>query len=348
MFEPKFSFTSKIVNSLGTIERLYGSLLEQDLIPSLALSLSQENQILATHHSTSIEGNPLSPRDVTNIVLGDQIPTTKSEKEVKNYFAVLNKIAVLAKKTEPITTSLTLDLHKQLMSGLITNGLGQFRKGEVFIGHKTKVEIVVKHSPPFHTRSEIEKALQELYLWLDKDSQLHPLIRAGILHHQFAYLHPFFDGNGRLARLLTSYFLLLKKYDVVRFFILDDYYDIDREQYSNMLHSADTGDKTQWLQYFLEGIGYSLQAALARINDFKRKGLDQIEGEKRVLVTNREEDVIQIVIDKKAVKSSDIVDELSVTRQQAHALLASLVKKGILKKFGRTKTSYYKLKNPKY
>ena len=92
MFEPKFSFTSKIVNELATIERLYGQLLGEKLIPSLALRLSQENQVLATHHSTSIEGNPLTPADVTNIVLGDQIPVTKSEKEVKNYISLLLKI----------------------------------------------------------------------------------------------------------------------------------------------------------------------------------------------------------------------------------------------------------------
>ena len=83
MFEPKFNFTPKMVNELGTIERIYGQILGEKLIPSLALKLSEENLVLATHHSTSIEGNPLSPQDVTNIVLGDQIPVTKSEKEVK-------------------------------------------------------------------------------------------------------------------------------------------------------------------------------------------------------------------------------------------------------------------------
>src|SRR3989304_3879202 len=120
MFEPKFSFTSKIVNSLARIERFYGTLLEQELMPSLALSLSQENQVLSTHHSTSIEGNPLSPRDVTNIVLGDQIPITKSEKEVKNYFATINRIGVLSKKREPISADLTLSLHRELMNGLLS------------------------------------------------------------------------------------------------------------------------------------------------------------------------------------------------------------------------------------
>src|SRR5665811_1338781 len=105
MLTPKFSFTTKIVNELSLIERLYGQLMTERLIPSLSLKLSQDNQILATHYSTSIEGNPLSPRDVTNIILNDQIPTTKSEKEVKNYFAVLNKIFVLCKKETPISTS---------------------------------------------------------------------------------------------------------------------------------------------------------------------------------------------------------------------------------------------------
>lgn len=343
MLEPEFQFTSKMVNTLSTIERLYGQLITEKLIPSLALKLSQENQILATHYSTSIEGNPLSPYDVTNIVLGDQIPTTKSEKEVKNYFAVLNKIFLLEKQHAPITTELTKSLHKTLMEGLDEKSLDDFRDGGVFVGHKTATEIVVKHNPPFHTKKEIEAALVELFNWLSTQDDLHPLIKAGIFHHQFAYIHPFFDGNGRLTRILTEYYLLLKDYQVAKFFILDDYYDIDRHMYSDMLHSADSGEKTQWLEYFLEGIANSLQAALGRINDLKQSSMDDFTGEKRVLVTPREEEVLEIIMDKKAVKTSDVQEALSVTRQQAHALLASLVRKSLVEKFGKTKTSYYKL-----
>ncbi|MEK7518058.1 MAG: Fic family protein [Patescibacteria group bacterium] len=343
MFEPKFSFTSKIVNELATIERIYGQLLGEKLIPSLALKLSQENQVLATHHSTSIEGNPLSPQDVTNIVLGDQIPVTKSEKEVKNYFAVLNRIAVLAKEHQPITTGLTQKLHHDLMLGLDKDALGKFRDGPVFVGHKTKIEVVVKHNPPFHSAKEIENALKGVYAWLTKKDELHPLIKGGIFHHEFAYIHPFFDGNGRLARILTTYYLLLKSYEVSKYFILDDFYDIDRQLYSDTLHSADKGEKTAWLEYFLEGIAVSLQGAMSRINELKHTSLEEVKGEKRVIVSSREEEVLQIVLDKKAIKTTDIQVALSVTRQQAHSLLHSLVKKGLLEKFGKTKTSYYKV-----
>src|SRR6266404_675957 len=274
MFEPQFTLNFRILNILSSIERLYGKLQAEKLIPSLSLQLSQENQILATHYSTSIEGNPLSPQDVTNVVLGDQIPTTKSEKEIK-------------------------------------------------------------------------KALNDLYAWLQEEKELHPLMKAAIFHHQFAYIHPFFDGNGRLGRILTTYFLLLEHYEVSKYFVIDDYYDIDRHLYSDVLHSADSGDKTSWIEYFLEGIASSLQGAIARIDELRRHHLDHIEGEKRVLVTPREEEVLQIVINKKAIKTSDIEKAFLVTRQQAHSLLSSLVSKKLLKKYGSTKMSYYKLREKK-
>lgn len=343
MFKPVFSISSKMVNSLTTIERLYAQLIAEKLIPSLALKLSEENQVLATHYSTSIEGNPLSSYDVTNIVLGDKIPVTKSEKEVKNYFTALNKIFIIQKERIPIDLELTKNLHKVLMGDLDDKSPDDFRGSEVFIGHKTREEIIVKHNPPFHKKKDIENALSQLFEWLNSPDELHPLIKAGIFHHQFAYIHPFYDGNGRLTRILTEYYLLLKNYQVAKFFILDDYYDIDRQMYSDMLHSADKNNKTFWLEYFLEGIANSLQAALARVNELKKVSLDELTGEKRVLVTPREEEVLEIIMDKKAVKTRDVQEALSVSRQQAHALLFSLARKKLVEKFGKTKTSYYKL-----
>ena len=346
MFKPQFQLNFRILNILSNIERLYGRLQAQKLIPSLSLRLSQENQILATHYSTSIEGNPLSPQDVTNVVLGDQIPTTKSEKEVKNYFEIITLLPDMVREKKPITVELTEKLHKILMKG-IDKDSGKIRNGPVFVGHKTELEIVVKHNPPYHTDREIKLALTDLYTWLYEEKELHPLIKAAIFHHQFAYIHPFFDGNGRLGRILTTYFLLLEHYEVSKYFVIDDYYDIDRHLYSDVLHSADSGDKTSWIEYFLEGIASSLQGAIARIDELRRHHLDRIEGEKRVLVTPREEEVLQIVINKKAIKTSDIERAFEVTRQQAHALLSSLVSKKLLKKYGSTKMSYYKLREKK-
>lgn len=340
-----FNYTPKLVNLLVTAEASYGQLTSQARIPSLALRLSQENKVLATHFSTSIEGNPLTQVEVTNIVLGDKIPTTKSEKEVKNYFEVLNRISVLAREKKPLTLELTLSLHKDLMKVVSSvRDVGKLRNESVIVGHRDVAGAVhVKHNPPAHTAQEIEQLLTKLYEDVTSDKENHPLIIAGVLHHGFVYIHPFVDGNGRLGRILTAYYLLLNGYEVTKYFILDDYYDIDRLKYSDMLHSADSGDKTKWLEYFVEGINYSLQAATKRVEDLQGQQVDEVTGTKRVLVSQKEEEVIQLLLEKKVLKTQDLVELFGITRQRAGYLLNSLVKKGIIRKQGKTKSSYYEL-----
>lgn len=337
-------YTPKLVNLLVSVESLYNQLESEAEIPSLALRLIRENQALATHFSTSIEGNPLSQAEVTNIVLGDKIAVTKSEKEVKNYFEVLNRISVLAREKRPLTLELTLSLHADLMRDLGAKNPGELRYESVVVGHRDPTgKVIIKHNPPTHIKEEIQKLLIELYGDLETDKETHALIKAGVLHHGLAFIHPFFDGNGRMARILTSYYLLLHSYEVTKYFILDDYYDIDRFLYSDKLHSADSGSNTEWLEYFLEGIDYSLQAALKRVETMKGQDIDTLTGNKRVLVSRREEEVLQLILEKKAIKTQDLVEAFGVSRQQAHLLLNSLVKKGIIIKQGKTKTSYYEL-----
>lgn len=344
-----FKFTPKLVNLLAQAQGLYSQLETEAEIPSLALSLTRQNQVLATHYSTSIEGNPLTQIEVTNIVLGDKVAITKSEKEVKNYFEVLNRISVLAREKKPLTLELTLALHADLMKNLGVKEPGKFRSGPVVAGHRDIAGIIhIKHNPPAHSREEIIKQVANLYQDIANDKENHPLIKAGMFHHSLVFIHPFFDGNGRMSRILTAYYLLLNRYEVTKYFILDDYYDddyydIDRLEYSDKLHSADKGEKTQWLEYFLEGITYSLQAAIGRVEILKGDRIDALTGEQRVLVSKREEEVLQLILEKEALKTRDVAKVFSVTRQQAQSLLNSLVKKGIINKVGKTKSSYYKL-----
>ena len=164
------------------------------------------------------------------------------------------------------------------------------------------------------------------------------ILKAGIFHHEFVYVHPFEDGNGRTCRLLTALILQKYQYQINKYFVLDDYYDIDRELYSSSLNKADKGDKTFWLEYFTDGVKYSLQSALGKIE----AGFSKLQFDLRP--TTREQDVLFLVQTYHQLTSNNVVNELNISRQQAHKLLKSLVEKGLLTKKGFTKNSYYVLR----
>ena len=336
MLNPKFTLTSKLLTNLTEIERYYGQLEGTRIPQQLQLNLERTNLIQSSYASNSIEGNPLSVGEVTNLILNDRVPTNRSEKEVLNYFSILKNLDKKIK--EPFNLSLILNIHKELLQGVDDKIKGQIRNVPIVVGRRQiDRQIVVKHNPPFHDQGNIESALKDLTEWtkLTKDF---PILTAGIFHHEFVYLHPFEDGNGRVCRLLTALILLSHSYQINKYFVLDDYYDIDRLLYSDSLHSADLGDKTQWLEYFTDGVKYSLQSALGRIQE----GIAKLTLDIRP--SPREQQALEIVKQYKEITSTDLVKELRITRQQAFNLLKSLSEKGFLDKKGTTKNSYYILK----
>jgi Fic family protein len=334
-----YTLTPKILGNVTVIERLYGQLESLRLPKELQLNLERNNLIQSSYVSNSIEGNPLSLPEVTNLLLDDRVPTNRSEKEVKNYFDILKS---LGKRAEaPFTANTILTLHKDLIESVEDDIAGQFRNSRVVIGRHVikgdKVGIHVKHEPPYHDRERIEKAIWQLIEWVETADDL-PIIRISMFHHQYVYVHPFVDGNGRTARLLTALLLLKAGYEINKYFVLDDYYDIDRQGYSDALHSADSGDSTKWLEYFTDGIKYSLQSALAK----GKNAALTLKASNRP--TNREKEVLTLfVASDSEIVTADVAKALGVSRQQAQNLLSALVGRGLVKKYGSTKSSYYKL-----
>jgi len=340
MFKPKYELSKTLLSNITEVERLYGQIEALQIPKKLEVNLKRDNLTQSAYVSNSIEGNPLSLREVTNLLLDDRVPTNRDEKEVRNYFDLLENLC--QKKKEEINVQLILDIHEKLMNGVKDDIAGKIRNNKVVIGKyngkdRDSMSLEVKHEPPFHKSDDIKKALGELNNWLEK-SDAPTIVKAGSFHHQFVFVHPFADGNGRVCRLLTALIFIKEGYAINKYFVLDDYYDIDRIEYSDKLHSADFNDKTEWLEYFSNGVKYSLQSALSRV----KEGLSSLKIEERP--TKREKEVIEIIKKRREITSTDVADELGVTRQQAHNLLSSLIDKGILDKKGKTKSSYYFLK----
>lgn len=336
MFNPQYSQTQQLLQDINTIERLYGRLEGLTIPQHLFLNLERDNLIQSSYASNSIEGNPLSRAEVTNLLLNDRIPVNRSEKEVVNYFTILKG---LEKKVEkPFNLQEILEIHKELMTGVDDQIKGQIRVKKIVVGnYDSNNRLIVKHDPPFHKPEEIKQALEDLFEWIENSSES-PIIKAGIFHHQFVYIHPFEDGNGRVCRLLTALIFLKHKYLINKYFVLDDYYDIDKHLYSDSLHTADNGDATQWLEYFSEGIKYSLQSSLGKIES----GLNKLTFDIRP--SAREQEALALIQRYKEVNSADLAKELGVSRQQAFNLLKSLTEKGFIEKKGSTKNSFYILK----
>lgn len=336
MFQPNYSITPKLLNSINEIERLYGRLEGMKFPQNLLLNLQRDNLIESSYASNSIEGNPLSQAAVTNLLLNDRVPVNRDEKEIVNYFQILKTLE--ERVGEPIDVTEILNIHIKLMSGVDDKIKGRIRNEEIVVGSRGRNgKISIRHNPPFHDRIAIEKALEKLTAWLRKSDEL-PILKAGLFHHQFVYIHPFIDGNGRTSRLITALILLNHHYLINKYFVLDDYYDIDRDSYSDNLHLADTGNQTKWLEYFTDGVKFSLQSALGRIET----GISQLTFDLRP--SPREADALKIIQKYRQINTADLVRELRITRQQGFNLLKALTEKGYVDKKGTTKDSYYILR----
>lgn len=341
MFQPNYKLTQKLLKNITEIERLYGRIEALRIPQKLELNLQRNNLIQSSYVSNSIEGNPLSLQEVTNLLLGDRVPVNRDEKEVKNYFGLLEDLKNHIDQN--VSLEMIKKIHQKLLKDVKDKIAGNIRNKKVVVGKymeedKETMSLEVKHEPPYHKRKNIEKALEKLSSWLKADKELPIVLKAGIYHHHFVYIHPFADGNGRVCRLLTALIFLKNDYLINKYFVLDDYYDIDRLQYSDKLHSADTGDKTEWLEYFSDGVKYSLQGSLARV----KQALLSLKVEERP--SPKERQVLDIIQERKEITSTEVAESLKVSRQQAHRLLKSLVEKGLLTKKGKTKKSYYYLK----
>ena len=339
MLQPKYKRTNKLLTNIAEIERLYGQIEVIRIPEKLEFNLKRDNLIKSTYASNRIEGNPLTFPEVTNLLLDERVPTNRDEKEVVNYFHLLEELNSF--KEREITLELVKDFHGRVLKG-VDETAGQIRNRKVvigkYMGEKAPVTLKVKHDPPFHKREKIEKGLEPLFDWIKKTQNIPTVIKTGIFHHEFVFIHPFEDGNGRVCRILTALLFIKDGYRINKYFVLDDYYDIDKILYSDKLHTADEGDKAEWLEYFSDGVKYSLMGALDRVKNAAKT----LSVKDRP--TKKEDEVLEMFREQPEMISTDLAQRMGVSRQQAHNLLSSLVKKGLIERKGSTKSSYYVLK----
>ena len=229
---------------------------------SVLASLRESARLVSTHYSTQIEGNGLTQEQVAGVSKGGTFPHRKrDELEVKNYFKALDYLDVLVeKKTLKIKETEIRKLH-----GLVLNGKQKatpYRDGQNVIRDSANGAIV--YLPP--EAKDVSELMSQLISWVNQtmaeDELPSPLV-AAMAHYQFATIHPYFDGNGRAARLLTCLILHKAGYGLKKIFSLEEYYAKDLQSYYKALDIGDSHNYyegraqeniTSWLEYFCAGM----------------------------------------------------------------------------------------------
>ena len=190
-YKPPFTITNKILSYVSSISEKIGRITATSNLEAKP-HLRRNNRIKSIHSSLKIEANSLTlgqVRDVINgkAVLGEQ----KEIQEVKNAYAAYEHLSEI----DPYNIRHLKQFH-EIMTKYLMEGSGEFRSGEegVFNGGQC-----IFMAPPARF---VPQLMDELFAWMKEAQEyVHPLILSSAFHYEFVFIHPFSDGNGRMARL---------------------------------------------------------------------------------------------------------------------------------------------------
>lgn len=252
-----FQITNEILSYVASVSEKIGKISAISNLESKP-HLRRNNRIKSIHSSLKIEANSLTlgqVRDVINgkLVLGEQ----KEIQEVKNAYAAYEKM----KDIEPYSIKSLKEFHG-IMTKYVVEESGDFRLGEegVFNGDEC-----IFMCPPARF---VAGRMEDLFRWMKKSKEnVHPLILSSVFHYEFVFIHPFADGNGRMARLwhtaILSQWKPIFEYipiesQIERF--QDDYYDAIAKCHVQ-------GESTLFIEFMLSQIDKVLDEIAGQMTD---------------------------------------------------------------------------------
>jgi len=347
MFKPKFSISNKVNNSLTQIERVRGFLEATQLKEEWLTQMQNRALVLETHYSTHIEGTQLTLEQSTKILAGKKVAGIRQvdKKELLNYKEAMEFVSKYLGNGDPITEGLIREIHKILVKGVRGEKAepGSYRKKQNYVVNSLTGEIV--YTPP--PAIEVPSLMREFIEWINTPKDLSPVIVAGISQFQFVHIHPFLDGNGRTARLLSTLILYKSGYDFKRLFTISEYYDKNRPAYYKAIQSVreNNMNMTQWLEYFTEG----LKSQMLEIQEKGKMVIkeDVLKNKAKDLRLNEQQrKVLTYLLRNRRISVNSYQEKFSVIRRTAQRDLKKLVDLKLVKVMAKSKTDptgYYEL-----
>ncbi len=338
-FNPKFSINPKINKALGEIERVRGFLDAVKLKDDWLVDMQEKALILESHHSTHIEGTALSLAQAKSILEGKKISGVNpdDEKELLNYKQAMDFLSRYLGKDDPVTEGAIRELHKIIVKGVRGGHAepGNYRKIQNYVVNSRTQEVVYTPPTPF----EVPYLMREFVEWLNKAEAVSPVLSAGIAQFQFVHIHPFIDGNGRTARLLSTLILYKTGYDFKRLFTISEYYDKDRPSYYQAIQSVRNSnmDMTVWLEYFVDGLRSQMAEIQAKGEQLIKQD-SRLQKIKKIGLNARQEKAVKQLIIKGTISVNEYLGVAACIRRTAQRDLEELVAKGVIKPVAKSVT----------
>ncbi len=344
MFNPSFVISNKILTFIAKIEAAEEVIQHSPILPLWEKQFREDAVVRAVYHGTHLEGNLLHKDEAKDILLGkDVVARPRDIQEIINYRRVIEFIDEEAgKEIDKITEPLIKKLHRLVVDKILPpDQVGEYRLKQVIIRNSQTGEVTFRPPPSI----EVPFLMREFLYWVNKvnKDEIHPVLKAGIVHHEMVRIHPFIDGNGRVARSLATLVLFLGGYDIRRFFSLEEYYDRDAVSYYESLQKASAGDLTSWLEYFTYGASVEFDRIKEKILKMSRDSrMKDKFGGRQIYLNERQMKIVEYIqevgyLQNKAFGTLfDTISEDSVLRD-----VQDLIKQGVSKKVGSTKGARY-------
>ena len=286
--------------------------------------------------SSQIEGTQSSLRDLLAAEAKIFAPgRPKDVDEVVNHVHAMN-YGLDRLNTRPVSVQLICEIHARLMRGVRGSDLtpGELRDDQNWIGPGGCTLNEATFVPPPHR--EVPHQLAELEKFIHADTDLPLLVKIGLAHAQFETIHPFFDGNGRVGRLLITFLLCEREVLIKPVLYLSHFFKRHRQQYYAELQSVrDAGTWEQWLAFFLLGIvtvsGEAAETAgnILRLRESHRAAIVEHLGR----AAGNGHRILEHLYEHPIISVKEVKNLLGTSNPAANKLVARMVSIGILHEF---------------
>ena len=294
--------------------------------------------------SSQIEGTQCTLEDILNPLIEEN--TNRDVSDVVNYIRA-TEFALERLKTLPLCNRLIKETHAVLLESVRgqEKNPGEFRYSQNWIGGQGSTLKNARYIPP--NPEDMLTAMSDLEKYINSDDTLDPLIQAALIHYQFETTHPFLDGNGRVGRLLITFFLMEKGILSTPALYISYYLKMNRiEYYDRMTQVRRTGDYEQWISFFLQAFADSAEDAihtidrLTALHDKSTKLFDSLTKRQRTSVLK----VFSYLESNPIIDIQKTATTLEMSYNTVSKVVSILIEDGILKqtdKSGKAKIYSY-------